>query len=413
MRSKHFAIERVSVSSTGTAGNGDSFFPDISWNGRYVAYHSVASNLVPGDGNNTEDVFVYDRKVDTTEIISVDNEGDEGNASSVQPAISANGRFVTYQSDAPNLVPGDDNNATDIFVRDRTTDTTEIVSVTSNGDAANGSSSQPTISANGRYVVFESDASNLVPGDNNIDFDVFLHDRRTGTTERVSVSSGGAEALGPSSQGEISANGRFISFTSLASNLVPGDLDNTSDVFVYDREKGTTELVSFPPDQSGRAMESSGSAISANGRFVAFTSIGSGRVPGGGNTPDVFVYDRKKGTTELVSVSSDGTEGNLHSFEPSISADGRYVTFYSEATNLAPDDDNNATDVFVRDRKADTTTLLSVAPDGTVGNGGSFDPAISGSGHYVAFSSSASNLVRDDDNGVSDIFVAARFGWLL
>jgi Tol biopolymer transport system component len=136
-------------------------------------------------------------------------------------------------------------------------------------------------------------------------------------------------------------------------------------------------------------------------------------VPGGGNTPDVFVYDREKGTTELVSVASDGTEGNLGSFQPTISDNGRYVTFYSEATNLAPDDNNNATDVFVRDRKADTTTLLSVTRDGTAGNGGSFDPAISGNGHYVAYSSFAPDLVRDDDNGVSDIFVAARFGWLL
>jgi Tol biopolymer transport system component len=286
----------------------------------------------------------------------VDNDGDEGTDSSLQPAISDNGRFVAFYSYASDLVPDDGNGFPDIFVHDRKLGTTELISSDSDGNEGTGSSFSPDISANGRYIVYGSESANLVPGDNNFDFDIFIHDRKLGTTERISVSPGGADALGPSFDPDISANGRFVTYSSLASGLVPEDDDNASDVFVYDREKGTTEL---------------------------------------------------------VSVSSNGTEGNLGSAQPTISDDGRYVTFQSDATNLVPGDDNNATDVFVRDRETDTTTLLSVARGGTTGNGGSFEPAISGNGHYVAYTSSASDLVSDDDNGFFDIFVAERFDWLL
>jgi hypothetical protein len=184
--------------------------------------------------------------------------------------------------------------------------------------------------------------------------------------------------------------------------------------FVFHRERGTTELVLATPDGTVGNSVSVVSGISADGRYMAYYNLASDLVPGdSNNTRDIFVHDRKLETTERVSVASNGIEGDLGSFLASLSDDGRYVTFYSETTNLVPGDDNNLTDVFVHDRKKDTTTLLSRAGDGTVGNDASLEPAISGSGKYVVCSSLASDLVPGDGNGFQDIFVASRFDWLV
>ncbi|ANY81261.1 hypothetical protein BB934_26115 [Microvirga ossetica] len=417
MPRKHFAIERVSVSTDGSEGIGGSSSPDISGDGRYVAFTSNAPDLVPDDDNNTDDVFVHDRRTNTTEIVSVNNAGDEGNLGGSVPSISDNGRFVAYYSRSSNLVP-DDGNGTDadVFVYDRKTDTTEIISVASDGSAANDESFLPKISANGRYVVYESNASNLVPGDGNGATDVFLHDRHTGTTELVSASAAGGAGNGDSSQAFISSDGRFVTYSSLATDLVDGIDDNNNgfDVFVFDRKNGTTELVSTTPEGRVGNLDSVASGISANGRYVAFYSLASDLVPDDGNDVfDVFVHDRKLGTTERVSVASNGEEGELDSLFGSISDDGRYVTFSSAATNFAPGDGNNALDIFVHDRKKDTTTLLSRNLDGDVGDGESGVSAISANGRHVAFSSAASDLVPGDGNGFEDIFVASRFDWLV
>jgi len=225
-------VQRVSVASGGTQGNGDSGCPSISADGRYVAFQSYASNLVPGDTNEVGDVFVHDRLTGQTTRVSVASDGTEGNDYSRRPSISADGRYVAFASLASNLVPGDTNGTWDVFVHDRLTGQTTRVSVASGGAQGNSGSWCPSISADGRYVAFQSYASNLVPGDTNGVLDVFVHDRLTGQTTRVSVASDGTQGDSYSFGSSISADGRYVAFSSLASNLVPGDTNDKPDIFV-------------------------------------------------------------------------------------------------------------------------------------------------------------------------------------
>ncbi len=254
---------RVSVNSTGAQGNGHSAYPSISADGRFVAFASGASNLVPGD-TGYWDVFVHDRQTGTTTRVSVSSTGTQSNDNSGDPSISADGLYVAFTSSAQNLIPGDTNGRADVFVHDRQTGTTTRVSVNSTGTQGDFNSWRPAISANGRYVAFISDATTLVPGDTNGRADVFVHDRQTGATTRVSVSSAGIQGDGfveGSSTPSISADGRFVAFASGASNLVPGDTNNQKDVFVHDRQTGATTRVSVSSadDKSGGCWSSNSS----------------------------------------------------------------------------------------------------------------------------------------------------------
>ncbi len=399
--------ERVSVDSNGAEGNGYSYtLSSISADGRFVAFLSHASNLVAGDTNGFGDIFVRDRQSGTTERVSVATGGAEGNGHSFSPSISSDGHFVAFQSLASNLVAGDTNGFTDIFVRDRLSGTTERVSVDSAGAEGNSTSDYPSISADGRFVAFRSEAMNLVAGDTNATVDVFVHDRQTGSTDRISVATGGAEGNGFNSLSAISADGHCVAFWSDASNLVAGDSNGVRDVFVRDCLNGTTERVSVA---TGGAQGSSGSyesSISTDGRFVAFESLASDLVPGDTNgSYDVFVRDRLSGTTERVSLDSSGVQGNLGSASPSISADGNLVAFRSGATNLIAGDSNGFDDIFVRDRLSGTTQRVSVRSGGAEANLDSFWPSISADGLVVAFYSAASNLIAGDTNGIWDVFV--------
>jgi hypothetical protein len=410
------SIERVSVNDEGTQGNGSSEYFSLSADGRYVAFSSGASNLVDGDTNAKVDIFVYDRQTDTMERVSVNDEGTEGNnLSNGPPSISADGRYVAFGSGASNLVPGDTNGAYDTFVYDRESDTIELVSRASNGTQGDkGSSSSASISADGRYVVFTSEASNLVTGDTNSAADAFVYDRVNKTTERVNVASDGTQAnaycmLGSSSS--ISADGRYVVFYSSASNLVPGDTNGAYDTFVYDRESDMIERVSVSNNGTQGNDGTWYPSLSADGRYVAFASFASNLVPGDTNgTADTFVYDRDSDTIELVNRAADGTQGNAYSIGGLLSADGRYVAFRSSASNLVPGDTNGVNDIFVYDRQTDSIARVSVAADGEQGNNGSTSMviALSADGRYVAFASGASNLVTGDTNGVSDVFVTAN-----
>ncbi|HEX6335740.1 MAG TPA: S8 family serine peptidase [Jiangellaceae bacterium] len=407
--------ERVSVASDGTQANrGSSAPPAMSADGRYVAFSSIATNLVPGDATVAGGVFVHDRRAGTTERVSVASDGTPatGNA----PAITPDGRYVAFASFDDTLVPDDTNDRSDVFVHDRETGETERVSVASDGSEgdAGTSSSPPAISADGRYVAFAGYATNLVPGDTNSTQDVFVHDRHTGTTERVSVAGDGTETprFYSSSNPTISAGGRYVAFQSSAANLVPGDTNSTQDIFVHDRETGETERVSVASDGSESELYgfSSNPAMSGDGRFVAFQSSASTLVPGDtNNMADVFVHDRQTGTTERVSLTVDGAQSNGYSGGPAISADGRYVGFPSGATNLVPGDTNTFWDVFVHDRDTGATERVSVSAGGTEANQTSGStPALNADGRQVAFVSSASNLVPGDTNGQSDVFVRDR-----
>jgi len=397
--------ERVSVSSAGEQGNSGSTYPAVSADGRFVAFDSWASNLVPGDTNDWGDVFVRDRVTGTTERFST-------NDIPFDLGISTDGRFVTFTSGASNLVPGDTNGLVDVFVRDRLTGTTERVSVSDSEEQANGASYGFSISADGKFVSFGSLADNLVPGDTNGWCDVFVRDRAAGTTERVSVSSAEEQGNWDSDVTAISADGKFVAFQSRATNLVPGDTNiyGSTDVFVRDTIAGTTERVSVSSTGEQGNNGSRVGAISADGRFVAFDSSADNLVPEDTNgMQDVFVRDRIARTTERVSVSSAGAQGDFASqWLICISADGRFVAFSSWADNLVPGDTNGAPDDFVRDRLTETTERVSVSSAGAQADSSSGWLSISADGRFVAFESLASNLVPGDTNGYWDIFVRDR-----
>jgi len=290
-------------------------------------------------------------------------------------------------------------------------DTTRV-SVASDGAQGNNASGKPSTSADGRYIAFESNASNLVSGDTNGKQDVFIRDIVASITTRASVSSSGVE--GNSDSGwwspydlAISADGRYVVFGSYASNLVTGDTNGAPDEFLRDTVANTTIRVSV--NSSGVQEIGGGSynpSISADGRYIAFASDATNLVSGDTNgTADVFVRDIIANTTKRVSVNSSDLQGNSGSYNPSISANGRFVAFMSYASNLVSGDTDGATDVFVRDTVTNTTTRISLASSGAQGNANSYSPSISADGHFVAFISDANNLVSGDTNGYSDVFV--------
>ncbi len=403
---------RVSLGPNGRQANGWSRSASVSDDGRYVAFASFARNLVVGDTNECLDVFLRDRVTGTTTRVSVASDGAQADNPCDRPSLSADGRYVAFESWAPNLVADDFGSYTDIFVHDRLTSRTERVSVSSDGDEANADCHEATISADGQCVAFSSAASALTPGDTNECEDIFVHDRATGKTERVSVASNGAEANGGSLGVSISADGRYVAFVSWASDLVPGDTNGIADVFVHDRTTDRTERVSVSDAGAEATGGSESASISRDGRYVAFDSEAANLLPDDTNDcRDVFVRDRVAGTTQRVSVAADGTEGDSASFGPVISAHGRTVAFSSSAGNL--DADGTGThffDVFVHDLVTGVTERLTAGggPPKDVMFYNSYADAISGDGRYVALSSGTANLVAGDTNGLMDVFLHDR-----
>lgn len=405
--------ERVSVSSTGQQGNGDSGFIDLSNDGRLVVFESFASNLVAVDTNQDQDVFLRDRAAGTTGLLSQSTQGTQGDAVSGDPTISANNRFVAFDSLADNLVRNDTNGVFDVFVRDLVAGTTRRVSLSSTGGEGDSDSFGPGISDDGRYIVFDSFADNLVPGDTNDTLDVFVRDTAVGTTTRVSVSSSGGDADDYSAAvgyGGISADGRYVIFESGADNLVPGDSNGRADVFLRDLVAGTTSLASVSSSGAQGDDDSYAATISGNGRIAAWTSNATNLAPGAnanGHKADVFVRDLSTGTTRLVSATEEGRVGNHDSLNSKrLSDDGRYLEFRSAASNLVKGDTNHVPDVFVADLTNGSIVRVSVSSAGAQGDGQSANAyGLSGDGRWAGFWSEADNLVSGDTNGVSDVFV--------
>jgi Tol biopolymer transport system component len=405
--------QRVSVSSALVQGNGASDNPAISLDGRYVAFMSAATNLVAGDTNARYDIFLHDRTPQTTVRVSMSSAGAETNAGSDRPAISADGRYVVFESSATNLVTGDTNDVNDIFLRDTQASTTERISLSSAGTQSDGASSEATVSDDGRYVAFHSLATNLVAGDANGLQDVFLRDRQTPATTRLSADVSGLDADGFSANPTISGNGQHAVFQSIATDLVAGGTNGQT--YIYRRGVAAAGAARVSVDSTGGPVEWDcyDAAISADGRCVAFSSQ-SLLLTGGPftNFRQIVVRDRQTGTNTMVSLATDGKPGNGNSFHPSLSDDGRYVAFESEATNLVTGDTNGVADVFVHDRQTGTTVRGSVSSAGTQGDGESRRPALSGDGTCVAFSSFATNLVAGDTNGAADVFLRViATGW--
>jgi len=400
----------ISVSSDGVIGNLHSTTPSISDDGRYVAFESGANNLVTGDTNIKPDIFVHDLQTGETTRVSVASDGTQVNDCSYEPSISGNGRFVAFESYASNLVPGDTNNRTDIFVHDLQTGETKIVSNSYYGLSADKISGSPSISSDGRFIAFHSYASNLVPGDTNNQVDIFVHDQQTNVTTRLSLAYDGTQPNDHSYSPSISADGRYVAFDSFASNLVQEDTNDQRDVFIVDRVTGQIQRLSVSSDGIQGNGTSQDAFISASGRFVGFNSLSTNLVIGDTNeTHDAFVFDRVTGQIRLVSATSEGLQGNNSSYTHSISSDGKYVVFDSYASNLVPGDTNNERDIFMQDKETNQLIRVSVASDGSQGDNKSLYGTITPDGKYVVFVSDSTNLVPGDTNGCGDIFVRQIF----
>jgi Tol biopolymer transport system component len=407
---------RESVASSGAQGLFWSFMGDMTPEGRFVVFMSFADDLVANDTNGCEDIFLRDRLSGTTRLVSVSSGGAQGAGSSLDPDVSDDGRWIVFQSTAPNLVPGDANGKSDVFLHDASTGATTRISVDAAGGDANDSSFDPTISGDGRFAAFTSLGTDLASGDTNGSADVFVRDLQTGTTTIVSVSAAGALGNGPSHSPTLSSTGRYVVFGSLAGNLVPGDTAGVLDVFVRDLATGEVTRASV----GSGGVEATGSStceiasISPDGRFLPFTSEATNLVPGDTNgKADVFLRDFQTGTTTLVSVDTLGAQGDGSSFHGLVTPDGRYVAFSSVATNLVLGDTNGLCDVFLRDRQTGSTARVSVSSTGAQGFGDVWDLgtralALSPDGRFILMDSDTRTLVPGDTNMNWDVFLRDR-----
>lgn len=402
-------VRRVSTGDFGVEGNGPvAGRLDVDTVGRRVAYASLATNLVPNDTNGVRDIFLHDRWSKAVLRVSVDSAGNEVHGESLDPTLSDDGRVIAFQSFAPDLVAGDTNGYPDIFVRDLDAGTTERASVSSTLDEANAPSFLSHLSGNGRFVVFESFADNLVTGDSNGQQDVYFHDRTTGETLLVSRGLSGLAGNGFSFAPRVSRDGSFVSYSSWASDLVPGDRNGAADVFRWERSTGLTirvsELGGVAADQ-----ESGVSDLSANGDMVAFETYATNLHPDDTDVRmDVVVKRISTGEIFLVTAGSTGQAAGGNT--PTIDDQGFRVSFLSSSPEYWPFDDDQSADAFLRDLFTGATTLVSIALDGTSANAAVTAAAVSANGEAAAFVTKADDLVSNDQNGEADAFLRDR--WL-
>ncbi|MBK7875270.1 MAG: PD40 domain-containing protein [Planctomycetes bacterium] len=402
------SIERASLTNSGAEADAPSTRGRLSSDGQFITFESAATNLAAGDSNASADVFVRDRANGLTRLVSADAFGSIGTQESSNPRISADGRYVALESWSDNWDPNDTNGWLDVYVKDLLSGTLDRVSVDSAGQEGFRASRNASISADGRFVAFDSRA-NLAAGDVNFNTDdVYLRDRVLGTTVLVSVDSSGAQGGGPSRYPSVSGDGRFVAFESNA-GLDARDVNGIPDVYVRDVVLGATLLVSFHPLQGLGDDASFGPAISADGRFVVFESDATnlGSAPDTNLVRDVFLWDAVGGVTERVSVGPGALQADAPSLRATISGDGRWIGYESYATNLVAGDLNGATDVFLYDR-VDTVTLRASVDDAALeANDGSTYAELSGDGSVIAFTSLATDLVAADTNLGEDVFVRA------
>lgn len=373
------------------SGPGQSGLQSTSFDGRYIAYESTAPTLVAGDTNATSDVFVYDRQMNTHVRVSVSTDGDQANGASFAPKITPDGRYVVFASRASNLVSDDTNDTCDIFVRDLVAATTVRASTSWDDSEGNGCSWSPSISASGRFVGFVTSATNLngISVDENAADDFVIKDMLSKDTRIVSSAEGG-EGNGNVLEGSVSADGTRVILVSESNNLVSGDDNGCADIFLRDLQQGRIELISRNAEGGFGNRESFAASFSYSGRYVVFESRASNLISSDTNGySDVFLRDLSLGTVERVSLDSNGDQIGLASRHASVSADGTHVTFQSSSRDLTSGTLHDQ--VYVRNRVAGTTTIVSSGPSGA-GNRWSRAPTISPDGHLISFSSLASNL---------------------
>ncbi|MEO6308651.1 MAG: putative Ig domain-containing protein [Nitrospiraceae bacterium] len=405
----HPRTDRVSVNGSGTAGSGVSSIPSISGDGSLIAFISQSVNFVTGVGGTQ--IYVHNRQTNQIEVISRDSDTtvvNEGDGISSDPAISASGRYVTFVSQSGNLVPGV--SGQQVYLRDRQTDQTTLVSKSSSGITSNGLvNSSPAISEDGRFIAFLSNGTNVVTGVTGQQ--IYLHDRVTGSTSLISKNNnvppvpGDGNSVTPA----ISTDGSSIVFASVATNL--GTAGGNQQIYVHDRligVNGTTSLISKDSSATAGNGNSSTPSVSGNGRFVAFVS-GATNIVAGFTGQQVYVHDRNtgaNGTNSLISRDNSGTPnaGDQNSSVPSISSSGRYVAFASLATNL--ETGVSGQQIYLHDRNGPTTSLVSRDNTGSLveGNAPSDTPSINDNGGFVAFASQATNLVA---GGGAHVYIRA------
>lgn len=429
------ATDRQSTNASSVQPNGDTpassvtdtSSPALSLDGLSIAYSSDATNLVSGDTNGVADVFV--RTLSTRKVVraSVSSSGAQANGASYSPSLSVDGRFVAFVSTATNLVSGDANGVADVFLRDLKTKKTTRVSVASNGDEADGPSTAPFVSLFGRWVTFESAATNLGSNDFNGLADAFIRDTTRKTTVRIAPPA--FEQIAPefnlalwTDNATISYDGRYVAFTRGATGYVPVSNPATTpaglDTFVLDRVEKKTYHIPVPPYASRlpsgqiftcRPM-SDHPIISADGRYVALEAWSAcefrhALVRNPVDPKDILLWDLwAPKTVGYASSNSWGQAGDGDSYDPRISANGHVVAFTSDATNLVAGDTNNQSDIFVHDYGARTTSRASQAADGSQPDGPSWRPSISYEGKNVAFATRATNLAGSDTNGKIDVY---------
>ena len=416
----------ISSDATGVLGNSSSKTKAVSANGRYIVIESAATNLVTGDTNGVTDVFLKDTQTGAIMLLSADAAGTPGNAASISGDISNDGRYVQIVSGATNLVAGDTNGVDDVFIKDTQTGAITRVNTTAAGEQATGGtlgSDTADISADGRYVVIGSDATNLVADDTNGAWDIFLKDTQTGAITRVNTDATGAQANAGGSYlgGRVTDDGAYVVFASNASNLVAGDTNGVTDIFKKNIATGAITRVSVGPagqeimnvnniveDFVNGIQVNNLAGISADGRYVAIQS--SGGTEAGTTIPGVFLKDTLTGAVIEVSTDAAGawTNASASATGRALSADGRFVVFNSTASNLIAGDTNGVNDVFIKDTLTGEIARLSVGAAGVQGNGASNGARISPDGTHIAFNTVATNLLPTDNNGVQDAVVVAN-----
>lgn len=371
----------------------------ISADGRYVVFVSWDPSLVPGDTNGAADIFVRDRRTGLVERVNVSSSGAQSNHTSWRPVISADGRFVVYQTNSTNVIPDNPGAAFVLVIRDRVLGTTELVSTDLTGNHARPGA-DASISADGRYVAFASAADDLVAGDTNEVQDIFVRDRREGRTERVSVATSGAQANCYQWGTSISASGRYVAFNSCATGLTRDDHNGGYDVFVHDRVEHMTTRISRAMSGGQDRGGVIDSMISANGRFVAFSTDAPLLADDTNGHYDVFVQDRWSGQTERVSIGAGEEQADGDSLGASLSADGHYVAFWSSDRHLTPEPFGPG--IFVRDRWSGTLERDSVDSNGGPTRFVGIEPSISADGRFVAFDTDTPLVPNDRNPGYPD-----------
>lgn len=396
----------ISTDAFGGQGNRESLIAAFSPDGTKVAFRSYASNLVAGDTNATSDIFLKDLTTGAITLLSADSLGIQGNGTTSDISFSPDGTKILLRSAASNLTPGDTNGTWDIFLKDLTTGAVSLVSSNSSGIQANHDVDDARFSPDGTKVLFRSFASNLVADDTNGTWDVFLKDLTTGAVIRISTGDGGLEGNNLSGSPVFSPDGTKIAFTSDSSNLVTGDTNGARDIFLKDLTTGTVTLIST--DNSGAQANGNSDAVvfSPDGTKVLFSSSASNLVSGDANgTNDIFLKDLITGDVSRISTNSAGVESNGFSDGAAFSPDGTKVVFWSNASNLVSGDTNGVRDIFVKDLITGEIVRISTDIAGSQGNNESLHARFSPDGTQIVFDSFASNLVTGDTNGHQDVFV--------